>query len=330
MAVYDIHSPAKTPKTTRVLHAFKSASASRFTRWAIFAAIFGYLAFQLSKIGFNEIAAALPTSPLFYLLSIGFVAVPVMSEIFAFRTISGEKADGGYKIFLRKQVLNKAVMNFSGDAFLIQKLSQQNGMSLKRAAIILKDMTLIRGFSANLWIIILAGVAVMSGNLDVLQNFAAASPGLVIFVSLFCLSIVGGAILLFRKLTQLKSRTALKVAAIYLARAVVIGGILIAQWSLASPGTAIADWFIFLIIFSLAKKSPVGGELLFASIVVSILGLAAGSAEIAAMLIAIAAVTQVIYALGFLLSAQRDKPAVPKSVTASSLCSPCYGPARYS
>lgn len=291
----------------------QSLGAKRFMRLALFMAIFAYLIFQLSKIGFSEIVSALPTSPLFYALSIGFVAAPVIAEIFSFQTISNRKAEGGYKVFLRKQVLNKAVMNFSGDAFLIQKLSQQRGMSLKRAAIILKDMTLIRGFTANVWIVLLVIAAVLSGNLDVLKNIVAASPSLAFFITLFCLSVIGGGLLLFRKLTRLDTRTGLKVAAIYMTRAVIVGAILISQWSLASPGTAIADWFVFLIVFSLAKKSPVGGELLFATIVVSLPGLAGGSAEIAAMLIAITAVTQVIYAAGFLLSLERKKkPKLPR------------------
>jgi len=89
------------------------------------------------------------------------------------------------------------------------------------------------------------------------------------------------------------------------------------QWNLASPGTEIGAWFIFLIVFSVAKKSPVGGELLFASIVVSLPGLGGDDAAIAAMLIAIAGVTQIIYVAGFLLSLERKK--APKVKTAPVL-----------
>ena len=116
------------------------------------------------------------------------------------------------------------------------------------------------------------------------------------------MSFCAGAVLLFRKLTRLSSTTTLKVSAIYLTRAAIVSGILMAQWSLATPGTSMGTWFMFLIVFSLTKKSPVGGELLFASIVVSLPGLGADNAAIAAMLIAIAGVTQLIYVAGYLLS----------------------------
>ena len=106
-------------------------------------------------------------------------------------------------------------------------------------------------------------------KLSVLQNIAAVSPALVLAVSVFSLTVVGGAVILFRKLTQLKLSVATKVASIYLMRSFVVGGILISQWSLAIPGTDLANWFIFLLVFSLTKKSPIGGELVFASVIVT-------------------------------------------------------------
>jgi len=219
-----------------------------------------------------EIASSLPRSPLFYALSLGFVGAPVIAEILAFQIVTGRTAFGQYKIFLRKQVLNKAVMNFSGDAFLIHKLSQGTEMTVKRAAIVLKDMTLIRAVSANFWIILLVIASALSGHVEVLQNVVATSPLAAGLIALACIGICGGAVLYFRKLTRLSASTALKVAAIYLARSAIIATILISQWSLASS--------------------------LFASLIVTLPGLAAGSAEIAAMLIAIAAVTQLFYLLG--------------------------------
>ena len=174
---------AKIPSANSVLQAFglKRPNFKRLGRYAVLVAIIGYLFYQLSRIGFAEIAGALPSSPLFYALSILFVAAPIVAEILAFKTITGRRVGRDFKLFLRKHVLNKAVMNFSGDAFLVQRLSKYQDLNLRRAAIILKDMTLIRAFSANLWIISLVVAAILSGNSSVLERFTAISPG---FVSL--------------------------------------------------------------------------------------------------------------------------------------------------
>ena len=155
----------------------------RAAKLAVFVAILSYLTYQLSKIGWSEIAGALPTSPVFYLLSIGFVAAPILAEIFVFQVIVRRKAVGQFRLFLRKHVLNKAVMNFSGDAYFVQQLSQQHDLGLRKAAIIMKDMTLMRAFSANFWIVLLGISAVIFGNWDVLKNIATTSPGIVIAVT---------------------------------------------------------------------------------------------------------------------------------------------------
>ena len=269
-------------------------------RVLLFGAIVSYLLYQLSSIGWGEIWGALPTSPLFYTLSLGFVLAPAIAELFAYQTIAERPAMHHARLFFRKHVLNKAVMNFSGDAYFVQKLSRQEGMDLRRAAIILKDMTIIRAFVANSWIALLAAAAIALGKSDVLQNIAAISPALVMAVSVFCVSVIGGGLILFRKLTRLKLTTAAKVAAIYVARSCVIGMILVTQWSLAIPGNAMATWFVFLIVFYITKKSPIGGELVFASVIVSLPGLGGDTAAVAAMLIAIAAVAQIFYFTGFI------------------------------
>ena len=279
---------------------WKALPLKAMIRVLLFGGIVSYLLYQLSTIGWGEIWGALPTSPLFYALSLGFVLAPVVAEVFAFQTIAKRKAVSHVRLFFRKHVLNKAVMNFSGDTYFLQSLSEQEGMNLRRAAIFLKDMTIIRAFVANSWIVFLALVAIALGKFDVLQSIAAVSPALVVVVSVLCVSVIGGGLILFRKLTRLKFKMAAKVAAIYVVRSCVIGTILVTQWSLAIPGNAMATWFVFLIVFSITKKSPIGGELVFASVAVSLPGLDGDTAAVAAMLISIAAVTQLFYFTGFI------------------------------
>lgn len=269
-------------------------------RALLFGGIVSYLLYQLSSIGWDEIWGALPTSLLFYALSLGFVLAPAIAELFAYQTIAERPAMRHARLFFRRHVLNKAVMNFSGDAYFVQKLAQQEGMDLRRAAIILKDMTIIRAFVANSWIVVLVIAAIAYGKSDVLQNIVTVSPALVMAVSVFCVSVIGGGLILFRKLTRLKLITAAKVAAIYIVRSCVIMTILVTQWNLAIPGNAMTTWFVFLIVFYITKKSPIGGELVFASVIVSLPGFGGDTAAVAAMLIAIAAIAQIFYFAGFI------------------------------
>ena len=117
LATSDISQEIKQPNNDRSSRS--KDGVKRAVKLAVFVAILSYLIYQLSKIGWSDIAGALPTSPIFYLLTIGFVAAPILAEIFVFQIIVRRKAFGQFRLFLRKHVLNKAVMNFSGDAYSV-------------------------------------------------------------------------------------------------------------------------------------------------------------------------------------------------------------------
>jgi len=277
-------------------------AASSFIRLIGFLAVFFYLTYQLSHIGWAEIYTALPTSPLFYVLSLAMVTVPIMAEVINFQKLSGLKAVKHTKLFARKYVINEAVMSYAGEAYLVQRLAHLGLLELRRAGIIIKDLALVRTFSANFWLVLIVLATIFMGNSNVLKTIAATSSALAITVSLLSVSVCLGAILLFRKLTRLKFSVAAEIASIYLIRSFLVASILMTQWSIAIPGKAFSEWFVFLLVFSISKKSPIGGDLVFASVVVTLPSLGGNTPEIAAMLISIAAVTQVIYFLGFLLT----------------------------
>lgn len=276
--------------------------AGSFIRTAVFLMVLLYLAYQLSIIGWPEIFAALPTSPWFYLLSMAFVATPIIAEMINFQRVSGLNVSKHWKLFARKQVINEGVMSYAGEAYLAHRLTHLGLFDLRRVAVMLKDLALVRTFTANFWLIFIVLVVIFMGNSNVIQTIAKTSPSLVISVSALSLSVCIGALVLFRKLTRLKFSLAAKVGLVYLLRSSLVASILMTQWSIAIPGKALSEWFVFLMIFSISKKSPVGGDLVFASVIVTLPSLGGNTPEIAAMMISIAAVTQFIYFLGFLFT----------------------------
>jgi len=302
---------------SRVYLKFKNnPTAGSFLRRAGLFAVFFYLMYQLSLIGWSEIFSALPTSPLFYLLSLAFVLTPVIAELVSFQKLSGLKVVKQGKLFVRKHVINEAIMSYAGEAYLVQRLAKLGVLEFKQAAIIIKDMALIRTFVANFWLLIIVLATIFMGNSSVLKTLATASSALVITVGTLSISACLGVVLLFSKLTRLDFSETSKIAAIYLSRSIVVAVILITQWSIAIPGKAFTEWFVFLVVLSISKKSPIGGDLLFASVVITLPSLGGNSPEIAAMLIAIAAVTQLIYFLSFVLTSDFNFFNRQKQITA--------------
>jgi len=291
------------PSLSRTLKSFTSKrSIKSIIRWLTVFGVLIYLSIKLSTIGWTSIWGSLPTSPTFYLLAVVFVILPVISERVAFSVVTESKPLPPFRVFLRKHVINKAVMNYAGEGYFVERLSKLDNLDLKSSAIIVKNLNLFRMFAANLWIILLVLGAAVMGNFELINKMAQVSPILVIALSSLCIGVCLGGVFFFRKLTSLQVGQSMKVVSIYVLRSVLAAGILIAQWNLILPGTTIAIWFLFLIVFFLAKKSPSGGDLVFVSIALTLPGLSGNSAEVAAMLLTSAAMLQITYLIGYVIT----------------------------
>lgn len=266
--------------------------------------IMAYLVYKLSAIGWGPILKSLPTNPGFYLLAIAFVMLPILTEKFVFPMATKSNAVPPLNIFIRRHVLNKAVMNYAGEGYFLGQISKSPKASLIDAAIIVKNLALARTFAANFWIIIMVLAAMTFGRADVMSKIVVVSPQLAIAVSLLSLGFCLGSVVFYKKLTKLDFGTAVQIASFYLIRSLLAASILMAQWALVLPGTAITVWFLFLIIFFIAKKSPIGGDLVFVSVALTLPGLGADSAAIAAMLLTQAVVLQIIYLIGFIFTSK--------------------------
>jgi len=286
----------------------QNKTVSSVLRVIVLFTICTYLFLKLTAIGWGNILQSLPSSPIFYGLSIVFVSLPIVIERIVFQIAAPSHGVPSYKVFTRKHVINKAVMNYAGEGYFVNELSKLDRLNLKSAAIIVKNLTLIRTFAANFWVILLVLAALTLGNSDVLSSIMSTSPHLVMAVGVTTIGACLAGVVFFRKLTRLKSSAASKIAAIYVMRSAIAAGVLIAQWSLILPGTPLAVWCLFLMVFFVAKKSPIGGDLVFVSVALTLPGFEGDSAAVAAMLLTMAAVVQMLYSLGFVLTSDFRLP----------------------
>lgn len=290
-------------------------SAKGLLHWVVLIAITLYLIHKLSLIGWADIWQSRPTSPLFYILSLAIMFLPIIADKITFDILTARRMILPLKIFIRKLALNKAVLTYSGEAYMAQQLSQIHKVKLKKAAIVIKDQTLVRTFVANLWVIILVLAALVFGNAGILQKIALISPALLISVNLICILVCAGALFFYHKLTTITFTLAAKIASVFLLRSFLVSVTLMAQWSLAMPVTALSVWFIFLVVFSLTRKSPVGGELVFVSVALTLPGLEQNSAQVAAMLVTLLALNQTNYFIAFLLTSDFNPKTIFKQAS---------------
>jgi hypothetical protein len=195
--------------------------------------------------------------------------------------------------------MNKGIMNYAGEGYFITQIRKLDGLDWQSATIVVKNLTLLRTYAANLWVALLVLLAIILGNSEAMLTVIQVAPVLAFIAFAGTLSVCIGGAIFFRKLTRLDWKVAGRTALIYLTRSILAGGILVAQWSLALPGTSIAVWFLFLVVYFVTKKSPIGGDLVFIGVALTLPGFGQDEAAVAAMLIALTAGLQLIYLVGF-------------------------------
>lgn len=300
----------------KTLKVFKNENLKRGLNFAIILAVVSLLTVKLGKIGLNNILGALPSSPLFYLISILLFFAPIFAETTAYKILTGSNTFKHITIFIRKHVYNEAVMSYAGEVFFIDKLAQFKNIGHRKAAIMVKDVAIIRTLISNLWLLLLIGSAFLLGHQNLFSALNTTSP--LIFISAMTLSVMTPLLLagLFRKFSKLDLMTSSKLGLNYLSRSLVIAILQVFQWSFILPNIPLTQWLSLLIIYAIAKKSPVGGDLVFVTAALSLPSFANGEAALVAMLLASVATTQLLYLGFFVISSAID---ASKNITDATL-----------
>ncbi|RKQ72037.1 hypothetical protein DES40_1374 [Litorimonas taeanensis] len=272
-------------------------------RWLALAAILTFLIYRLSKIGWNSLYESRPTSVLFYLISVlMFMVMPIVDKINYF-IMTGHNIPEGIKVFSRKQVFNEAIVSYAGETYLCPKLAALPGHDTRKALIAIKDNTLISALVSNTWTLVLILCVWWVGRSDILNEIWNLSPILNGVFGAFCCLLYLVSIVFFRKFMKRAFREIWRVAAIHGVRIIILAALQIAQWKSALPSEEISFWVMFLAVQTLVKRVPINGDLMFLSVALLLSGFLNGDGNtVTAMLVAAAAMNQIVQFAAFLLT----------------------------
>lgn len=281
-------------------------------RWATLAAILLFLIYRLTEIGWIKIIESRPTSLWFYLLSIVmFMVLPITDKI-NYRIMTGYHVPSGLKIFSRKQVFNEAVVSYAGETYLCPKLAALPEHNTRKALIAIKDNTLISAFVSNSWTIVLVLCVWLFGHSDILKQIWNLSPILIGGFGIFCILLYLASMILFRKLISRSMSEIWRVIVMHGARIFILAALQVTQWWSAMPATGLSIWIMFLAVQTLVKRVPINGDLIFLGVALSLPGFDVGDgAAITAMLVAAAAMNQLVHFGAFILTSDFKRSTKP-------------------
>jgi len=244
-----------------------------------------------------------PRNPLFYLLFYLAYLMPVGFDWYLYHRWWNVRP-GAAAIFLKKRVMNEALLSYSGETYLLLWATGVLGIApgggerqpvLGRGADggadprasafgAIKDVALTSGLAGNSLTLVMLGVAVALGGGALLED--VASTGLVRNFAIgfgMLVAVNVGVVLFQRHVMSLSPREDFFLFRMHVLRLLTGHGLVILSWMVAAPDVSFRSWLYLGAMRMVLGRMPVPNkELLFASIAAAVTGAAAP--EVAAVM----------------------------------------------
>jgi hypothetical protein len=264
-------------------------------QYALLAGIVLLLALRLSEVGWSAVVAALPATPLFYLIfTLRYFALP-LAEIPAYELVWRRPLWRFFSAFIRKRVYNFAVMGYSGEAFFTLWARRNLDISDRDIVVGVKDNNLVSALASNIATALLVVLLFWSGRLQEELDALPGAATLFAFAFISASSLAAAVIIFRRKIIHLPRGMMRKLAAIAAARVAFILALqTLLYWS-AAPETPLGAWFILIALQLVLTRIPFvpNPDIVFLAAAVHLAPAVHDSeAQIAGMLVAEAALSQ--------------------------------------
>lgn len=225
-------------------------------QYALLLGVLAYLISRLSKVGWLQVADALPASPLFYLIfGIRYLSLPLL-EIPAYELVWRRPLWRRFSAFLRKRVYNFAVMGYSGEAFFTLWARRTLDLSDREILTGVKDNNLISALVSNVATAAIVTALFFSGEIDAGFNAFPGSAALFTLAFLSAGGLAAAVIIFRRKMIDLPKGVMPKLIAINTVRIIIVLGLHALLYAAAIPGPPLSAWLIFIALQLVLSRAP--------------------------------------------------------------------------
>ena len=247
--------PERLPQASdRWLHSQTGLRVRQILQVGLTVATLAFVGSNLRETGLEQIYAALPRQPAFYVLFCAGYLLPPLSEYLCYRRLLPQ----GFHLpdLLRKRAFNDALFDYSGEAYLLTRAEHFEGVPFRQAAVAVKDVTLSSGLVSNTatLLMILGVFTVEHGDLSARLGggFEMGATGGAIFLTLLS----GGVFVLRRRVISVQGEAFRTLVVIHSARLVAAMAMQVLQWSVVLPAVPAVQWFEVFAIWMLVTRIP--------------------------------------------------------------------------
>lgn len=285
-----------------------SRSKTKYLGWAFTALVSSYLVYKMTKIGWGKIWASIPGAPWFYVFVVAKLFVLPLTQALALKTIWGQPFRRLFPVSLAKGVLDKSVLDMSGDVYLFTWARKNIPASAREVLLALKDNLLLSSASSFVVSVLLLSAFLGLGIISLPAGCLFSEWRYAVLAAVACLA-AGWVVFKFRKkIFFLKKRVLAAVFLLHFARGLVVQAFQVAQWAAAMPQVPLAKWLNLLAVQILVAFIPIlpSRNLIFFGTGLALADrLALDTTELAGMFLAASVITQALN-LGLFLWASLD------------------------
>jgi hypothetical protein len=280
------------------------ARLRRLAGWAVMLAVAAWLVLRLGDIGWAELWAARPSSPLYYVLVLAAYLVLPVADTLIYRRLWAIRFWPSLPAFLRKRIYNSALLGYSGEVYLLMWARKRVDQVDRALAHAIKDTNILSAVVSTYVLAALILYLITQTAFGFSDDaFGWWAAGTLLFAAL-----APGAFLFRRHFMVLSAGTALFVLFVHTVRFLGGQALLLAQWRVELPEigwTALATLLAAQMLVSRIPFLP-NRDLLFISIGISLAGpLAMPQAALASLLLMTSALQQVLHLVVMLATSVR-------------------------
>jgi len=229
---------------------------TQVTKTVFTVGIIVYLGWELTRIGWGNIWANLPTNPLFYLLFVAVYLQLPLFEVLIYRITWSFDAWASIPAFVKKRVYNKDVLGYAGEVYFFAWANDTLDLSKRRIAETIRDNNIISSAASTFIAVVLLAFFLSAGSFSLTDWMGETQLYYVAGAMALVLLLVPVAIRFREYLFSMTLRVTALIFAIQCGRLLLLQVIQIGQWNVAMPEVSLEVWFTYAAVTVVISRIP--------------------------------------------------------------------------
>lgn len=228
----------------------------KIVRYLFQGGVFLILLYQLNNIGWGSFFSNLPAEPLFYVFFLLIYFVLPVSLVFSYRTVWKFGFWESFLVFIKKQVFNKYVMEYTGELVVYKFFKERLNLAKKEIMKGVKDNNIISSAASTVVTFGLLIIFVLTGQAELGSFFERYTWVQFLLAGTF---IVIVALLLYRYrsyILTLSGKPAWTIFALQSFRVFIVFALQVGQWMVVMPEVSFNVWATFLSLRIIIRTIP--------------------------------------------------------------------------